>query len=44
MVKGRKFVSYNLIVWKADKPNPNYANSDFFCRRKGEVFLELEFS
>jgi hypothetical protein len=44
MVKGRKFVSYDLIVWKADEPNPNYANIDVPLQEEGRGVLELEFS
>jgi hypothetical protein len=42
MVKGRKFVSYSLIVWKADYPNPPYAN--VYLQEEGRDVLELALS
>jgi hypothetical protein len=42
MTTRRKFVSYYLIVWKADCANPNYADIDVSLQEEGRGVLELE--
>lgn len=43
MMKGRKFVSYDLIIWNSDYADPNYANIDVSLQEEGRGVLELEF-